>query len=87
MFIIIIWFCSKRFKSIQRLSHQSPQYTEAKILSEFINPKPHTNALFLNPKHIILTPRLDGQIPATNSSEMERRKVPERVGFKTKCPP
>ena len=45
-------------------------------------------ALFLNPKHNILTPRvLDGRIPATNSSELERRKVPERVSSKTKCPP
>ena len=46
------------------------------------------NALFLNPKHNILTPRvLEGRIPTTNSSEMERRKVPQRVGFKAECPP
>ena len=37
-------------------------------------------ALFLNPEHNILTPRvLEGRIPTTNSSEMERRKVPERA--------
>ena len=46
------------------------------------------NALFLNPKHNILTPRvLEGRIPTTNSSEMERLKVHERVGFKAQCPP
>ena len=46
------------------------------------------NALFLNPKHNILTPRvLEGRIPTTNSSEMERQKVHEREGFKAECPP
>ena len=45
------------------------------------------NALYLNPTHNILTPKvLEGWIPATNLSEMERRKVFERVGFKAECP-
>ena len=88
MFIIMIWFCSNGFKSIQNTkSPKSPNTLKLKFSASVSTLNRIQNALFLNHKHNILTPRvLKGWILATNSSEIERQKVHERVGFKAECP-